>query len=299
MRYCECGCGQVVKNRFVSGHNLRGKRVFSKEHCKKISESAKERYKDKRNCPNFGKTFSKEHCEKISSSQKNKVLTIEHRGKISQSHKGKSLSKQHIRAISNSAKGHVKSPQHCKALSESLKGRKLSESHVKKLSESHTGSKQSEEVKIKRGIYRRGEDSPFWKGRKIIRCVACKKEIAVPINSEQITCDSKCFGTYMSIKYLGESNPSWNGGSSFEPYCIEWTKDLKEFVKCRDGYQCQNPGCWGNCTHLPLHIHHIDYVKKNCHSNNLITLCISCNTRANYNRKYWQGFYGKLMKKEG
>jgi hypothetical protein len=22
-KYCECGCGQLVKNRFVSGHNFR------------------------------------------------------------------------------------------------------------------------------------------------------------------------------------------------------------------------------------------------------------------------------------
>jgi len=45
-------------------------------------------------------------------------------------------------------------------------------------------------------------------------------------------------------------------------------------------------------------IHHIDYVKKNCHPDNLITLCRSCNSRANKNRDYWQNLYqGMMMKK--
>ena len=40
-----------------------------------------------------------------------------------------------------------------------------------------------------------------------------------------------------------------------------------------------------------LHIHHIDYNKNNCSHINLITLCSSCNTRANYNKSYWKNFY--------
>jgi len=40
-----------------------------------------------------------------------------------------------------------------------------------------------------------------------------------------------------------------------------------------------------------LTIHHIDYNKQNCKENNLITLCGSCNTRANFNRSYWVDFY--------
>ena len=46
-------------------------------------------------------------------------------------------------------------------------------------------------------------------------------------------------------------------------------------------------------THLVLYkvkppVHHIDYDKKNCVSNNLITLCIPCHMKTNYNRSYWQ-----------
>ena len=42
-----------------------------------------------------------------------------------------------------------------------------------------------------------------------------------------------------------------------------------------------------------LHIHHIDYNKTNCNKNNLITLCVACNGKANFNRDYWLNFYNK------
>jgi 5-methylcytosine-specific restriction endonuclease McrA len=49
-----------------------------------------------------------------------------------------------------------------------------------------------------------------------------------------------------------------------------------------------------------LHVHHIDYNKKNCAPWNLVSTCQWCNLRANKNRKYWQDFYAQklLVKKE-
>jgi hypothetical protein len=45
-----------------------------------------------------------------------------------------------------------------------------------------------------------------------------------------------------------------------------------------------------------LEVHHIDYNKKNCKEENLITLCKWCNLRANYNRNYWKTYYqNKLL----
>ena len=92
-----------------------------------------------------------------------------------------------------------------------------------------------------------------------------------------------------------ELSPVWQGGISFDPYSIEWTSELREFIRNRDNHTCQN--C--NITeeeHIivfgrTLHVHHIDYNKQNCQKDNLITLCISCNIRANYDREYWKIFY--------
>jgi len=89
-----------------------------------------------------------------------------------------------------------------------------------------------------------------------------------------------------------ERNPNWRGGISFEPYCADWTREYKEYVKGRDGYKCLNPDCWQ--TFKELSIHHIDYNKKNCGPSNLITLCNSCNSRANTDRD-WHEFWYKAI----
>jgi len=105
-------------------------------------------------------------------------------------------------------------------------------------------------------------------------------------------------GRCPSCSKIGDKNGNWNEGSSFEPYSPLWTEELRDSIRKRDNYECQN--C--NMTeeeHLivigkELSIHHIDYDKKNCKENNLITTCLSCNSRANFNRDYWQKIYAKI-----
>ena len=95
-----------------------------------------------------------------------------------------------------------------------------------------------------------------------------------------------------SISISGENNPSWKGGICNEPYCIEFTPDFKDVVKSRDGHRCQNPDC--NGTSATLTVHHINYIKKDCELSNLICLCVSCNSRANFDREKWQQFYMEI-----
>jgi len=94
-------------------------------------------------------------------------------------------------------------------------------------------------------------------------------------------------------KISGEKHWNWQGGKSFEPYCQIWTKEYKEEIKERDNYQCKNFSCEGKTQGLC--VHHIDYNKKNCHPLNLITLCISCNTKANFNRGFWKNYYETIL----
>lgn len=97
------------------------------------------------------------------------------------------------------------------------------------------------------------------------------------------------------INNRGSGNPNWKGGISCEPYCQDWTKDLKELIKQRDGYKCLNPDCWG--ADKRLDIHHIDYNKKSCGPENLITVCRSCNARANFNREWHESWYKAILYK--
>jgi hypothetical protein len=85
----------------------------------------------------------------------------------------------------------------------------------------------------------------------------------------------------------------WKGGLSREFYCQNWTKDLKELVKERDGYKCMNPCC--SKKYELLVVHHIDYNKKSCGLENLITVCTSCNGKANFDREFHEAWYKAIM----
>jgi len=93
----------------------------------------------------------------------------------------------------------------------------------------------------------------------------------------------------------GPQASNWRGGISFEPYCSDWTKEYKEYIRERDGDTCLNPDCW--CKDDVLTIHHINYDKKNCGPENLITVCRSCNSRANKDRRWHKAWYQAIINK--
>ncbi len=117
----------------------------------------------------------------------------------------------------------------------------------------------------------------YWEGKKR------------PDHSEQMKGENHpFFGRY------GEESSNWKGGISFEPYCEIWSdQDYKQSIKERDGNKCLNPYCFKTSENLV--IHHVDYNKKNCHPGNLITICDSCNGRANKDREWHQLWYKAIL----
>ncbi len=139
-----------------------------------------------------------------------------------------------------------------------------------------------------------GELATNWKGGKP-KCINCNKLLSDYNAKRCRSCEIKYLFQIGKLNTKGNNNGNWNGGKSFEPYSLEWTKELKESIRKRDNYDCQNCGMTEE-EHLivigkVLCIHHIDYNKKNCTKNNLITLCHWCNLRANLNRDYWKEYY--------
>lgn len=193
------------------------------------------------------------------------------------------------------------------------KGFICSEETRKRMTIANTGRKHSEEAKKKISLARQGNSS--W--NKDISCSgATKQKISKSLLGNEIS--EECRGKIsvankgrntwskgskrtpeickqMSIANAGSGNPNWQGGIAAEPYCILWRDaEYKQSILERDNYECQNPNCWGIWKRL--NIHHINYNKKDCCPTNLITLCVSCNMRANYNREYWTKFYQELMR---
>ncbi len=131
--------------------------------------------------------------------------------------------------------------------------------------------------------------SPCWKGG-LPKCIDCKEELS-RYDAERC---KKCDLLYR----IGEKNSNWHGGKSFEPYPLGWNKTYKEQIRFRDKYKCQICGCPEVECNRKLCVHHIDYNKKNIKSNNLISLCLECHIKTNYNRKYWEKiFQCKKIKK--
>ena len=120
----------------------------------------------------------------------------------------------------------------------------------------------------------------------------CPKGHRHSINWNSWRCGHRC-PICWKISISGCKNVHWKGGISKEPYCQDWTKDLKEFVKERDGYKCMNPDCWGK--DKTLSVHHVNYNKKVCGPENLITVCRSCNGRANKNRNWHEAWYKAIL----
>jgi len=167
------------------------------------------------------------------------------------------------------------------------KGYKQTQEHTEKVRKSHIGTKQSEATIKKRMAtfkkigYKPKPPSPIgnknWLGRK--RTQEEKDKI------------SKNNARYWLGK-KGENSSGWKGGKSFEPYTTDWTITLKRAIRERDNYICQLCSQYGNT------VHHIDYDKKNCNLNNLITLCRKCNTKVNFNREFWKHYFQSICNKE-
>lgn len=87
-------------------------------------------------------------------------------------------------------------------------------------------------------------------------------------------------GKYQGYGFEKGQHP-WNfqNYSSREPYGRGWTNILKESIRLRDNYKCQQCGIPQEECDRALDIHHKDEIKTNLNPNNLISLCRGCHTK--------------------
>lgn len=298
---CACGCGEKVIwsksecrwNTYIRGHAVRNeseeaknkrvtalrKAVKTPEHHDKLSEVSKKRWQD----PNYRENQSIKAVE----SWKNEDIRRRRTGGIIK----KVQTKEHREKQQKISLENWKDPKVRENRTKWLED----EENIKNLS-NKAKEQWSDEELLKRM-------RPFWDSKE--RSDEIKQRLTEhykdPRSREKLSaCTKKQWeeNTAYRERMTGENSPSWRGGISCEPYCKEWTfEEFKDMVRERDEWKCQNPDCWGKVFNEKLTIHHIDYNKKNCHPLNLITVCRSCNARANVKREYWQKFYEKIMNK--
>jgi len=209
--------------------------------------------------------------------------------KMSISHKG----------IPNHQKGHVLSEETKRKISISNKGKIISEETKRKMSIADKGRIHTQETKNKISKALKGEKS-YWFGKQLSLETKQKISKANKGNVGYWTGKYKSEETKkkLSESQRGKKGSNWKGGKSFEPYTIQFNKQLKELIRNRDNYKCQLCGM-PECENVQkLCIHHIDYDKKNCLPSNLISLCRKCHTKTNYKREYWIKYFGTLKEEE-
>jgi len=141
----------------------------------------------------------------------------------------------------------------------------------------------------------RGSNHPSWKGGKIETvCTTCEKKISVipaVYKEGRNFCSKKCPNIFHSKESAGAKNPNWRGGTSFEPYCPKFNEAFKESVREKFGRVCFLCPTSEEENGKKLSVHHVDY-NKDCLCGDtkceFVPLCLSCHSKTNYNRDYWE-----------
>lgn len=141
-------------------------------------------------------------------------------------------------------------------------------------------------------IYEFAYKNKLKKGRRIEwtkeQCETCGEIFDIPKAWAKRRGNLHCNRECKRLSQIGENSPNWKGGVS--PYSFKFNRKLKRQIKGRDNYTCQKCG-----SREDLNVHHIDYNKINCEPENLITLCGSCNSRVNFQRGFWMGYFIRAL----
>jgi len=160
------------------------------------------------------------------------------------------------------------------------KGKKISDEMKKKISIANKGKIISSETRLKMSLASKGKKQTPEHTKKV-----ADKRRGMKLSKE--TC------LKMSESRKGNKNPNWRGGIDSDGYSIDWCETLKRSIRERDYYVCRICGKpQGDIAH---DVHHIDYDKKNCSPDNLITLCHVCHVKTNYKRDYWKQYFHILI----
>ena len=202
----------------------------------------------------------------VNSKNKLSEKQLEHLKKMAILNIGRPKTKKWLEAMKKS-KGWKHTKEAKERMSLQRKGRKLSLEHRRKIGLANKGKKKSEDYRNKMSLIKTGHT----------------------VSDEA----RKKFSEYAKTR-TREKNPNWRGGLSFQPYSVDWTSTLRRAIRERDGYRCCLCGMFQSDGEV-FDVHHINYDKTNCNSDNLVTLCKRCHSKTNGNRQHWIKYFRKLI----
>ena len=230
----------------------------------------------------LGHKQTKEHIRKGVESRKGYRHSEETRKKIGKANKGNKF-----------CLGYKHTLETKKKVSEALKGRlawnkgrKMSYEYGEKCRKRQLGIKPSKETKRRMSKSQKGKIISRETKRRISQGNTGK------IRTEEMLI--KLSESHKGIN-LGCEHPNWLGGISFEPYGLAWTEQLKESIRERDNNVCQLCNKHQSQLKRRLSVHHIDYIKTNIFTFNLISLCLECHGLTHNNRNRWITFFRNYL----
>lgn len=124
-------------------------------------------------------------------------------------------------------------------------------------------------------------------------CSECNKIFYTTKSVNALYCSKDCWNKNRS----GNKAPNWQGGISFEPYCLKFNEQLKEEI--RDKYNRNCAICGKPEINKKHAVHHIDYDKsQGCNGQDIlmVPLCNSCHSKTSgkKNRDYYETILTKL-----
>lgn len=198
-------------------------------------------------------------------------MSEESKKKLSKARIGMHFSKEHIANMSKVRFGKKLSEEHRKAISEGLK------KNPPMLGKHHTPEarkKISDNLKASTG-----ENARRWRGGPP-KCKSCGKPDYHYTNKSGYCRACSPFNK-------GKNHYRWVGEAL--RYGREFNDVLKDLIRARDDFRCQECGCIQG--EEKLSIHHIDYNPKNNDPDNLISLCRRCHLYTGYNRENWTNHF--------
>jgi len=188
-------------------------------------------------------TVSESCRQRVADSVRGHVVSAASRAKISAANRGRKLTDLTKARIGAASSRMIRTPEHSANVSAALQGHFVSDETREKIRKANTGYVHTEETRAK------------------LSAVGLARFKANPAPT-------------------GPDHWCWRGGDC--DYGVGFTASLKETVRWLYHHRCATCG-QSSRGKRDLHVHHIDYNKKNHSVANLIPLCGSCHMKTNTN----------------